>query len=104
MTYAYVIDVPASIELYETVRAEVDRRSGGRADGLLVHLARPTPTGFQVLEVWESREQSDRFGTEVVGPAMAALGVTAGEGPEPVPEPFEPHGLMVSGARLAPSS
>ena len=104
MTYAYVIDVPEPIELYEVVHAEVDRRSGGRADGLIVHLARPTETGFQVLEVWESKEHSDRFGAEVVGPAMAAVGAGPGDGPPPQPVEFQPHGLMVGGARAASAS
>ena len=103
MTYAYVIDVPEPIELYEVVHAEVDRRSGGRADGLIVHLARPTATGFQVLEVWESKEHSDRFGAEVVGPAMTQVGAR-GDGPQPEPEEFEPHGLMVAGSRVAADS
>ena len=103
MTYAYVVDVPAPIEVYDTVHAAVERRSGGRADGLLVHLARATASGFQVLEVWESKEQADRFGAEVVGPAMAEAGA-AGDGPQPVPEEFQPHGLTIAGDRTAAAS
>lgn len=102
MTYAYTVDVPAPIEMYDVVHAEVDRRGGGHADGLIVHLARATAAGFQVLEVWESKEQCDRFGAEVVGPAMAQLG--AGGVPEPPREEFEPRGLMVPGARAASAS
>ena len=101
MTYAYVVDVPAPIELYDAVHAEVVRRSGGQADGLLVHLARVTATGFQVLEVWESKEQSDRFGDEFVGPAVAAAGGADVDGPEPPREEFEPRGLMLAGAAVA---
>jgi hypothetical protein len=101
MTYAYVVDVPAPIELYDAVHAEVVRRSGGHADGLLVHLARATATGFQVLEVWESKDQSDRFGDEFVGPAMAAAGGADVEGPEPPREEFEPRGLMIPAARVS---
>jgi hypothetical protein len=104
MTYAYLVDVPAPVELYDAVHAEVDRRSGGHADGLLVHLGRATATGFQVLEVWESKEQADRFGDEFVRPAMASAGAGAVEGPEPPRQEFEPRGLMLSGARAATAS
>jgi hypothetical protein len=99
MTYAYIVDVPAPIEVYDAVHAAIDRRSGGRADGMVVHLARATATGFQVLEIWESKDQSDRFDAEVVGPAMAEVG--AGDGPEPVRDEFEPHVLIAPGVRSA---
>jgi hypothetical protein len=101
MTYAYLVDVPAPIEAYDAVHAAVDRRSGGHADGLIVHFARTTPTGFQVLEIWESKDQADRFGAEVVGPAMAEDGGPAAEGPEPERVEFEARGLMGAGVRAA---
>ena len=64
----------------------------------LLHLGRPTATGFQVLEVWESREQFDRYDKEVVGPLMAELsgGAPPPAGAEPVE--FEVRGLILQGA------
>ena len=101
MTHGLVMDVPAPIEFYDAVHAEVTRRGAGRDDGLLLHIGRATPGGFQVLEVWESKEQCDRFHAEVVGPAVAA--VSAGQAPpgEPAVAEFEPRGLIVPSAAVA---
>jgi hypothetical protein len=103
MAYGYVMDVPAPIELYDAVHAEVGRRTAavGGAEGLLLHVGRQTRDGFQVTEVWESKEQCDRFNDEIVGPAIAQL--SAGQAPaqEPAREEFEPRGLIVPAANVA---
>src|SRR5919202_798934 len=52
--YGVLSRVPAPIEAYDASHAEIGRRSQGKADGLLVHVGRATPDGFEVLEVWES--------------------------------------------------
>jgi hypothetical protein len=100
MTFGYVLDVPAPIEAYDALHAEILRRSDGRNDGLLLHVGRATPGGFQVLEVWESRELFDRFNAEVIGPATAEL--TGGQPPaqEPAMDAFEPRGLIVPAASV----
>lgn len=97
MTYAFSMDVPAPVEVYDAVHREVLARSGGTADGLLVHLARATGSGFQVIEVWESREQCERYSREIVGPVIAEL---AGDraGPQPSePDEFAVRGLVLAG-------
>jgi hypothetical protein len=103
MAYGYVMDVPAPIELYDAVHAEIGRRTAavGGAEGLLLHVGRQTRDGFQVTEVWESKELCDRFNAEIVGPALAEL--SAGQAPaqEPVREEFEPRGLIVPAANVA---
>ena len=100
MTYGFVMDVPAPIEFYDALHAEVTRRSGGGPEGLLVHLGRATATGFQVLEIWETQEDCERFTAEVVDPALAEL--SDGQPPPPAPpvEEFEPRGLVIPGAAL----
>jgi hypothetical protein len=99
MSYGYVMDVPAPIEFYDALHAEINRRSAGRSDGLLLHLGRATGGGFQVLEIWETKEQCDRFNADVVGPALAQL--TGGQPPgEPAVEEFEPRGLIIPGAAV----
>ncbi|MGY1707006.1 hypothetical protein ACI79C_20760 [Geodermatophilus sp. SYSU D00697] len=102
MPWGVVMDVPAPVEVYDAVHAEVMRRSGGAVDGLLVHLGRATPTGFQVVEVWESREQHARHDREVVQPVVVEL---ASGGPAPSSEPtvteFEVRGLVVPGPAVA---
>jgi hypothetical protein len=100
MTYGFVMDVPAPIESYDALHAEIGRRSTGGVDGLLVHVGRETRGGFQVIEVWESKELCVRFTAEVAGPALAAL--SGGQAaPQPATEEFEPRGLIIPAAHFA---
>jgi len=99
MTFGIVFDIPAPIEFYDLLHAEVSRRIGDSFDGLLVHIGRATDQGFEIMEIWESREQWDRFTTEVLGPVLAQF---ADQQPteEPVVVEFEPRGLVVPAARV----
>ena len=101
MTYAHVIDVPAPVEMYDALHAEILRRSGTAVDGLLVHVGRPTATGFQVLEVWQSRAHFDRYNDQIVLPTVADM--TTGQ-PGPVPqqtiEEFHVRGLVLQGGNV----
>ncbi len=99
MTYGYVMDVPAPIEFYDALHAEITRRSGGGPQGLLVHLGRAAGGGFQVVEIWETREDWERFTAEVVGPALAELSDVQLP-PQPPVEEFEPRGLVIPGAAI----
>ena len=93
MTYAFTVRVPLPIEVYEASHAEILRGAGeGGADGLIVHMARALPDGFEVLEIWHSREQADRFNQEVVGPALQRLGLS--DPPQPELTEFEPRVVM----------
>ena len=100
MAYGFVMDVPAPIQFYDALHAEIARQAAGGVDGMLVHLGRETPGGFQVTEIWESKELCDHFNQEVVGPAIARL--TGGQPPpvEPGMQEFEPRGLIVPAAHL----
>jgi hypothetical protein len=100
MAYGFVMDVPAPIEFYDALHAEVARLAAGGVDGMLVHVGRETRGGFQVTEIWESKELCDRFNEEVVGPALTRL--SGGQPPpgEPVMQEFEPRGLIVPAARV----
>jgi len=95
------MDVPAPVEVYEALHAEIGRRTTGPVEGMFVHVGRATGRGFQVIEVWESKEQFQRYDAEVVQPAIAAL--TAGRPPlgPPELEEFEPRGLIVPAAHVA---
>jgi hypothetical protein len=73
MTWGLIMDVAAPAQVYDAVHARLLERTGGRSDGLLVHLARATDTGFQVIEVWESRDDFERYQTELVGPLLAEV-------------------------------
>ena len=100
MTFAYVADVAAPIEVYDALHAELGRQ--GAADGLLVHIGRATVTGFEVIEVWESKEHFDRYTAQVVLPTMGRLGAgQQGPPPEQTLEEFDVRGLILTGARVA---
>jgi hypothetical protein len=100
MAYGFVMDVPAPIDFYDALHAEIGRRTTGGVDGMLLHVGRETRGGFQVIEVWESKELYDRFTAEILGPALAHL--TGGQSPpvEPAMEEFEPRGLIVPAAHV----
>lgn len=100
MTYSVIYDVPAPIEAYDAVHATVMAAVGTMETGMLVHIGRATETGFQIIEVWESKEHSDRFGRDVAGPAIVeAFGPDARIGPPPFE--FDVRGLIIPSAQLA---
>jgi hypothetical protein len=100
MTWGVVVDVPAPVEVYDAVHAALLERTGGIVPGLLVHLARATDTGFQVIEVWESRADRDRAEQDVVRPIMSEL--TGGQAPpDDAGSEFEVRGLVIPAAAVA---
>ena len=102
MTYGIEYDVPAPIQFYDAVHSEVLRRVGSSVDGLLLHVGRPSDGGFQVLEVWESREHWQRYNDEVIAPIMA--GLAAGQPPAAGPpdgREFEVRGLVLPRGEIA---
>ena len=101
MTYGIVVRVPAPVEMYDRLHAELVRTTTEPVEGLLLHIGRPTGTGFEVIEVWESKEQCDYYNRELVGPVMARF--AGGEVPPQRPdlEEFEVRGLVLPSAGLA---
>ncbi len=99
MTLGVVFDVAAPVEVYDAVHAAL-LRTGTDVDGLLLHVARRTPDGVQVVEVWESREQFERGTREVVEPALADV-LRGRAPPVSVMTEFEVRGLVLPRAGLA---
>lgn len=90
MAYGIIVTVPAPIDMYRAVNAEVSNKMGDSAPtGLLVHIARATTDGFQVIEVWESKQQCDSFQDDVLAPIIDR--VTGGQAParDDVTEEFD---------------
>jgi hypothetical protein len=91
MTYGVIVRVPAPIEAYRASHAEIVKVLGSMSpDGLILHVARPTASGFEMFEVWESKEHSDRFNAEIAGPAVNRSGAPI-DGPHAEFEAFEPE-------------
>lgn len=68
MPFAITIDVPASWETYQRVRADIGDAAPG---GLIVHVAGPTDEGFRIIDLWETEEAFTRFQRERLAPAVA---------------------------------
>lgn len=95
MTYGFTVRVRQPVEVYDASHAEVLKAAGDQgADGLILHMARAVADGFEVLEIWQSREHADRFNQEVVGPALERAGAPTDGQPPPIEE-FEPRVVMI---------
>lgn len=83
MAIAFLLDNPGGTE--EAYRKMNRQMFGGQEgpdempQGLIIHTAGPTETGFRLFDVWESREDLDRFIKQYVEPALGDLS----QGPQP---------------------
>ena len=99
--YGVITTVPAPVETYDRMHAELIKRAGPSVHGLLVHIGRATTDGFQIVQVWESKEHYDRANTDIVFPLMREL---AGDQPPPSTEPttetFDVRGLEIPSGNI----
>jgi quinol monooxygenase YgiN len=99
MAFAFVQDFPpdaddTSTSNYDAIHASIMQKAGDQADvGLIIHTAGHTEDGFRIFEVWESREQCEKFMNEVVMPSV--MEVTKGSpGTPPRTTGYELHNLL----------
>jgi hypothetical protein len=59
-------------EQYDAVNAEMDM-AGNPVEGLIFHSAGLLEGRFQIFNVWESRDNYDRFTADRLRPAMVAV-------------------------------
>ena len=93
--YGYVLHFPAPIDAYLAMHRavlEVMSEDGG-GEGLLLHFAHPTDQGFDLTEVWESKEHLDAFNRDIFPKAMSRAGLPMG-GPPPEPDECTPTVVM----------
>lgn len=97
--YGVTTHVPVPSEAYHAIHRAVMSvvEEQGGAEGLVLHLARATEEGFDVVEVWESREHADAFNETVMPIALERAGVPT-DGPAPRVEEFDPLGVLVPAA------
>jgi hypothetical protein len=99
--YGVITTVAAPVEMYDRMHTEIFKRVGMSIDGFLLHIGRATTDGFQVLEVWESKEHYDRANTDIVFPLMREL---AGDQPPPsmeqATETFDVRGLVIPSGNI----
>jgi hypothetical protein len=78
------------LDEYDKVNAETGDL---QADGLIIHLACPIENGFRLIDVWETREQYERFRGERIIPAMHKVFVGDPSAPAEF-EPMEVHRIV----------
>jgi hypothetical protein len=65
----------ATLDQYDQVVKEMGFTPGGRgAPGGLFHWVTETDDGIRVVDVWESKEQFERFAQEEIGPKTQQAG------------------------------
>jgi hypothetical protein len=64
---------------YDEVIEKMGFTPGGPgAPGGLFHWVAKTEDGLRVVDVWETKEQFERFGEEQIGPITAEVGINPG--------------------------
>jgi hypothetical protein len=74
MAFAFVQDFPSgadetSTSNYDAIHRAIMQKASDPG-GLIIHTAGFTGDGFRIFEVWESREQCEKFMAEVVLPTV----------------------------------
>jgi hypothetical protein len=101
--YGYTMHIPAPIDVYHATHQavlDVVREEGG-GDGLVLHLAYATAEGFDLTEVWASKEHFDAFNRDVFSKALARAGMSQA-GPPSQPIEFIPAGVVTPGPFSSP--
>ena len=79
---------------YDEVIKKMGFQAGGPgAPGGLFHWVTKTEAGIRVIDVWESREQFEKFSNEQIRPITAEVGVTE----PPKVTFFEVHNYLTKG-------
>jgi quinol monooxygenase YgiN len=82
-------------ENYDAIRERLRSEGKVAPDGLLVHTAGFDGDTFRILEVWESKEQHDRFVDETLMPIVMSTADETAQPPEM--REYELHGFARPG-------
>jgi hypothetical protein len=79
MAVAVVIECKgATLDQYDQALAKMGRTPRGRgAPGSLFHWVTATDDGIRVTDVWETREEFEKFAQEQIGPIATEVGFPA---------------------------
>lgn len=86
MSYAFSYQVPASEQMYCEVKGLVGDE---QPKGLVVHVVVRVEGGLRHLEVWETKEDWDRFHHERIEPALNQVLSAAGSTQMPPDPPID---------------
>ena len=99
MAVAVVMDFAgATLDQYDQVIQKMGLKQGGAMpNGGISHWVTATGDGIRVTDVWESREQFERFAQEQIGPFTREAGIAA----PPQMTFYEVHNYLTSGGSPA---
>jgi hypothetical protein len=80
--WAFVSELPISREQYDKLDEEI---GSDKPEGLIVHAAGESGSGIRIMDVWESKQQFERFQSDRLAPAMLKVGIDAPGNGESVP-------------------
>lgn len=81
--FGFFYDAPGNERIYQQVKDEIAEPN---PDGLVLHMVSELGTGgLRHFNVWESREQWERFQAERVGPALGRVLARMGIAEPPAP-------------------
>ena len=84
----------ATIDQYDRILEKMGFTPGGAGPaGAISHWVAETDDGIRVVDVWETKEQFERFAQEQIGPYSKEVGI---EG-EPAMRFYEVHNHLTSG-------
>lgn len=75
MAYGTIMEFDAELDTHRKIMEAVGDEP---IKGMVVHAAGPSEIGVRSIDVWESKEDSDRFFAERLMPAVASLGIAGG--------------------------
>jgi hypothetical protein len=88
MAIGVLLDIPGGTqEQYEAINQKAFGDPKGpseQIDGLIIHTAGATSSGWRIFDAWESKEAFDRFMNETIMPALEGMDM-----PEIPPEVYE---------------
>jgi hypothetical protein len=91
MAIIRIVRPPITAEIYDAVNEKAGV-ADNPPEGLIMHTAGEVDGQWQIVDVWESAADAERFGTERLGPALEA--VMGGTPPGPPPTTvYELHNL-----------
>lgn len=70
MTYAFTYDVPINPEIYARIMKGIGPEP---APGMIAHLAYRTETGLRYVDVWQSKDDWERFQHDRLHPVVHPL-------------------------------
>ncbi len=71
------VDQVTHDQLEQAIGANIER-AGGPAPGLMAHIGHQDGDGLAIVEVFNNEDAFHAWWTDVIAPAIAALGLTAG--------------------------